>query len=189
MRRSTRLTTSVVVGLLLASLAVGAASAHGSHYRHHRHDLWRAAVATAKFHSLKMAADAGYAAFPEGVPLHECISNLSGPGAMGYHWLNPDLLTTELDPTKPQVLVYAPDRHGHLHLVALEYVVFKDAWDAAHPGKMPKLFGQEFMETGAPNRYEIPAFYALHVWLWKYNPAGLYAPFNPRVSCDPGSSI
>jgi hypothetical protein len=22
------------------------------------------------------------------------------------------------------------------------------------------------------------------VWLWKDNPAGLFAPFNPRVSCD-----
>ena len=64
--------------------------------------------------------------------------------------------------------------------------MFKDAWDAAHPGTMPTLFGEEFMETLAPNRYEIPAFYALHVWLYRYNPTGLFAPFNPRVSCDPG---
>ncbi len=105
---------------------------------------------------------------------------------MGFHWLNPDLLTTDLDPTHPQVLVYAPDRHGGLHLVALEFVVFKDAWDAAHPGEMPMLFGEEFMETGFPNRYDIPAFYSLHVWLFRYNPDGLFAPFNPRVSCDPG---
>lgn len=185
-RRSTRLLAATIAALLLGTVAVGAASAHGRHH-HHRHDLHRAAAATAKFHSLARASKAGYGPFPEGVPLHECISNLSGPGAMGYHWLNPDLLTTELDPTRPQVLVYAPDRHGHLHLVALEFVVFKDAWDAEHPGRMPRLFGQEFMETPAPNRYEIPAFYALHVWLFKYNPAGLFAPFNPRVSCDPGA--
>ena len=44
------------------------------------------------------------------------------------------------------------------------------------------------MATGAPNRYEIPAFFALHVWLWTSNPSGLFAPFNPRVSCDPGST-
>ena len=107
---------------------------------------------------------------------------------MGFHWINGDLLTTDLDPAKPQVLVYAPDRHGGLHLAALEYVVFKDAWDAAHPGTMPSLFGEDFMETPAPNRYEIPAFYALHVWLYRYNPTGLFEPFNPRVSCGPGEA-
>ena len=29
----------------------------------------------------------------------------------------------------------------------------------------------------------IPAFYALHVWIWKRNPAGLTQPWNPRVHC------
>ncbi len=183
-RRSFRLLSAVFAAVLLASVAVGSASAHGPSSA--RRDLIRAAAATARFHSLRQAAKAGYAAFPEGAPLHECISNLTGPGAMGFHWLKADLLTTDLDPTRPQVLVYAPDRHGGLHLVALEFVVFKDAWDAAHPGTMPMLFGEEFMETGFPNRYDIPAFYALHVWLFRYNPAGLFAPFNPRVSCDPG---
>ena len=48
------------------------------------------------------------------------------------------------------------------------------------------LFGQMFMDSGFPNRYEIPQFYALHVWLWKFNPSGLFKPFNPNVSCNPG---
>ena len=103
---------------------------------------------------------------------------------MGFHWLNGANLTTDLDPTKPQVLVYEPDRKGKLHLVALEYVVFKADWDAAHPGTMPELFGEEFMDSGFPNRYDLPQFYALHVWLWKFNPAGLFKPFNRNVSCD-----
>ncbi len=184
-RRSFRILSAISAAVLLASLAVGSASAHGSSSA--RRDLFKAAAATAKFHSLRQATKAGYGAFPEGAPLHECISNLTGPGAMGFHWLKADLLTTDLDPTRPQVLVYAPDRHGGLHLVALEFVVFKDAWDTAHPGTMPMLFGEPFMETPAPNRYEIPAFYALHVWLFRYNPAGLFAPFNPRVSCEPGN--
>ena len=72
------------------------------------------------------------AAFPAGVPLHECISSFDNTGAMGFHWLNGGNLTTDLDPTKPQVLVYEPDRRGKLHLVALEYVVFKADWVAAH---------------------------------------------------------
>ena len=118
--------------------------------------LAKAWVGTVRFHSTRLAEKAGYGPFPDGAPLHECISNLSGPGAMGIHWLNGALLTTDLDPAKPQVLVYAPDRHGRLDLVALEYVVFKDAWDSAHPGTMPSLFGEDFMETPAPKSIRDP---------------------------------
>jgi len=53
---------------------------------------------------------------------------------------------------------------------------------------MPTLFGQMFMATPAPNRYDIPAFFSLHVWLWQNNPAGLFAPFNPDVSCGDASA-
>ena len=45
---------------------------------------------------------------------------------MGYHYINGSLLDTKLDPARPEALVYAPDRWGRLHLVALEYVVFQD---------------------------------------------------------------
>ena len=188
--RSNRIITATALAVLLGSLAAGSAAAHdpsGGHASVGR-DLFRAAAATWRYHSLKAATAAGYGPFPEGAPLHECISSTDGKGAMGYHWLNAGYLGTDLDVTKPQVLVYAPDRRGHLDLVALEYVVFKADWDAAHPGTVPHLFGQMFMETGSPNRYDIPAFYSLHVWLWKPNPSGLFAPFNPRVSCDPNAT-
>jgi hypothetical protein len=29
--------------------------------------------------------------------------------------------------------------------------------------------------------------YDLHVWLWKHNPAGLFAPTNPNVKCPKGA--
>ena len=48
------------------------------------------------------------------------------------------------------------------------------------------LFDQEFSLTLSPNRYEIPAFYSLHVWLWQDNPDpvhGIFAPMNANVSC------
>lgn len=25
--------------------------------------------------------------------------------------------------------------------------------------------------------------YELHVWLWRNNPLGMFAPYNPKVSC------
>ncbi len=190
-RRTLNLATAVLSALILAAAAVPVATAHdggGSGW-----DLLRAAIATAQFHSTEQAGRAGYGPFPAGQPLHECIASFDGTGAMGFHWLNPGNLNTNLDPTKPQVLVYAPDRHGRLQLVALEYVVFQDAWFTDHGDTTPMLFGQMFMKTGdrlhpeIPNRYEIPPFWALHVWLWKFNPSGLFAPFNPNVSCDGGA--
>jgi hypothetical protein len=41
-----------------------------------------------------------------------------------------------------------------------------------------------FMPTPSPNRYQIPAFFALHVWLYQSNPTGMFSNFNPTVSCD-----
>lgn len=189
-QRTLRLASVLLSVSLLGTALASGASAHGD--RSDLRDLLRAAIATAPFHSTERAARAGYGPFSPGAPLHECISSLDDTGAMGFHWLDPDNLTTSLDVTKPQVLVYAPDRRGGLHLVALEYVIFQEAWFADHGDTTPMMFGQMFMKTGdrvrpeIPNRYEIPPFWSLHVWLWKFNPSGLFAPFNPRVSCDPG---
>ncbi len=44
------------------------------------------------------------------------------------------------------------------------------------------LFGQDFMPNNG-SRFQIPPFFALHVWLFQDNPSGLFAPFNPNVSC------
>ena len=38
--------------------------------------------------------------------------------------------------------------------------------------------------VGADNRYGIPAFYELHAWVWKDNPAGTFADYNPDVTCE-----
>ncbi len=67
--------------------------------------------------------------------------------------------------------------------MAVEYVVLQDAWDAAHSSP-PSLFGEEFTLVPAGNRYDLPAFYELHAWLWKHNPRGMFDDWNPRVSCD-----
>jgi hypothetical protein len=176
-----RIVTALCMTVLLASAMAGGVAAHkgGNAF-----DLIRLAAATARFHSLGQADRAGYAQPPAPAPLHECISSFDDTGAMGFHYINGGLLDKELNPTKPEVLVYAPDRHGKLHLAALEFVIFQADWDPDHPGVMPSLFGEDFMATGFPNRYDIPAFYSLHVWLWQFNPSGLFAPFNPRVSCD-----
>jgi hypothetical protein len=180
-RRTLRILGSAIGALLVSSALVGTVTAGGS-------SLNRARDATEDFRSLNEATEAGYGLPPAGVPLHECIWSLDGTGAMGFHYINGSLLDDKISATHPEALVYAPNRNGNLRLVALEYVVFQDAWKATHGNTRPMLFGQMFMATGSPNRYAIPAFYSLHVWLYKTNPAGIFAPFNPNVSCGGATS-
>jgi hypothetical protein len=145
-------------------------------------ELEAARAATEAFADVAAGEAAGYGLPPEG-PLHECIANLDGPGAMGLHYINGDLVgDADLDPTTPEALVYEPTADGGLELVALEYVVFAEAWDAENE-MAPMLFDEMFMLVEEPNRYELPAFYALHAWVWRDNPDGVFAAFNPEVSC------
>jgi hypothetical protein len=102
---------------------------------------------------------------------------------MGVHYVKGALVGDgAVDAATPEALVYEPQRNGRLRLVAVEYVVFQDAWDAAHSSP-PSLFRREFELIGAGNRYGLPPFYELHAWLWKHNPSGMFEDWNPRVSC------
>jgi hypothetical protein len=65
-------------------------------------------------------------------------------------------------------------RRTALRLVGVEYVVPFGAWTAPEP---PVLFGQHF------HRNETFGLWALHVWVWQHNPSGLFADWNPRVTC------
>jgi hypothetical protein len=172
-RRNRTLGVAAVLGLVLAGVTLAGAIAGPPS------DLTAARYTSARFNSIGQAERAGYG-LPPGGPLHECIASFDGTGAMGFHLINGSLLDGTIDPMRPEALVYAPKTSGKLQLVALEYVVFADAWTGADP---PTLFGEEFMFTPAPNRYEIPAFWALHAWIWEGNPTGTFAPFNPNVAC------
>lgn len=174
-RQARHVGVGIVAGLLLVALTVSGVLAG-------RDGVSEARAATARFNSVVQAERAGYVPFPAEVPLHHCIESLADPseGAMGIHWVNPGLLDGELDPTAPEVLVYAPKGDGRLELVALEYVVFDDAWEGDVD---PTLFGRTLTPVPAPNRYEIPSFWQVHLWLYQDNPSGLFADFNPTVSC------
>lgn len=105
-----------------------------------------------------------------------------GPGGMGIHFLNLSHIGGPLDPQKPQVLIYAPVGDS-LQLAAAEWFV---PYEAAG-GQRPRIFGRD-LDGPMPGHPPImpPALrhYDLHVWLWKENPAGLYSPTNPNVSCE-----
>lgn len=177
--------TAALAGAAL-SAAPGVASAHdgdpdGAHPVLHGH--------TAKLDDLRSAtADfrAGPAA-PWSVEVVDlagisCIEDPRGTGAMGIHYVDVTNLTDgSIDRLRPEVLVYEPDE-GSLTLVAAEYLVLADAWDAAHAAP-PILYGQRFRRVAAGNRYGLPDFYELHVWHEKANPNGTFSDWNPTVSC------
>jgi hypothetical protein len=45
------------------------------------------------------------------------------------------------------------------------------------------LLGQPFDGPMPGHGPDMPIHYDLHVWTHKANPAGVFAPFNPKVSC------
>ena len=103
-------------------------------------------------------------------------------GGMGVHFLNPGLIGPEPDPLRPAILVYAPDG-AKLRLVAAEWLVPL----ATGIRERPELFGQPFdgpMEGHEPLMPAELHHYDLHVWLFEHNPAGLFAPTNPAVTCE-----
>ena len=61
--------------------------------------------------------------------------------------------------------------------------MIKADWETANGATVPRLFDTPFTLVTAPNAYDLPDFYELHLWLWKTNPNGLFADWNPRVSC------
>ena len=113
-----------------------------------------------------------------------CIADPAGSGAMGIHYLDKgNLLDGGLDPNNPEAIVYAPGPNGSLRVAALEYIVFKDAWDTTHNKAPEFIAGHPFMTTDAPNRFGLPAYYSQHIWVGLGNPLGNLHLWNPSVHC------
>jgi hypothetical protein len=136
-------------------------------------DIANLHAATARFHRYDaVAKNAGYTF----LFMNMCMVDESPDraGGMGYHYVNTELLDGKVEVDKPEALLYEPESNGKLRLVAVEYVIPKDAW---HADTLPRLFGQQLKL----NSFDL---YALHVWAWENNPSGIYASWNPRVNCD-----
>jgi hypothetical protein len=112
-----------------------------------------------------------------------CIEDPAGRGTMGIHYADLDnLFDGQVNRLAPEALIYEEGPDGSLTLIAVEYLVFADAWDAEHAAP-PILYGQRFARVALGNRYGLPAFYELHVWHEKANPSGTFNDWNPDVHC------
>jgi hypothetical protein len=167
--------TSIVAGVALLAV-LGAAVVGAATSADQGVNLGGVRAATDAFHNLDIAMAAGYEKF------YICTDR-EGTGGMGQHYVKGDLVADPvLDILRPEVLVYELRAGGGLRLAAVEYVVLKDDWHKTHAAP-PRLFGRALTLVPAGNRYGLPDFYEIHVWLWNPNPRGLFNDWNPRVSC------
>lgn len=151
--------------------------------------------ATAAFHDIDKAIAAGYAS-PRGGHCDEIAA-----GAMGVHSGNPALLQAQaLIPGQPEVLLYLPSGNDY-RLVGVEYVqtvlvrntqtgqvgpwLSTSPWPAEYVvvNPTPSLFGQTFQGPMPGHVPGMPWHYDLHVWAWSPNPSGMFAQWNPSLSC------
>jgi len=131
-------------------------------------------AATAKYHNVERAIADGY------LKVSECVTSppgVSPAGAMGIHYRKDALLDGQVNALTPEVLVYEPTENGRLRLVAVEYF----EWAASVNNVRPTVLGQPFV---GPETHGLAPHFELHAWLWKHNPAGMFAQWNPRVSCS-----
>lgn len=159
--------------------------------------------ATAKYRDVNVALAEGYVRDP--FDLCDTAPMMGQPaelGAMGIHYVRMDLLGItappnpkvdgtglHLDFLQPAILIYEPQADGGLELVAVENLTFEAAWKAAGNTAPPSFHGVPFdhmrddpaIEIDEAHKFE--AHFDRHVWLYRENPRGVFASFNPNVSC------
>src|SRR4029453_9861858 len=171
-------------------------------------DLAAVRSATERFHDVRQALAEGYIPAPGNLcDTAPMMGRPAALGAMGIHYFRPDMLGitappnprvdgngTHTDFNKPAILIYEPQPDGSLELVAVENLVFIKAWEAAGNKAPPTFQGNSFdrMEddpsTVIDEAHMFEPHYDLHVWLYRENPNGIFAQFNPKVSSDHGTT-
>ena len=176
-----KLLVSIAVAVLLLVVAAGIAyAATGVTDPAVLRQLAQVRRATAKYHDVNAALADGF------VPTPHCIAE-PGLGVMGIHYINPPrLMDTEVNILEPEILLYV-ESGNKLKLVGVEYWFSIGAPDTSIPNPAPPapvIFGRSLegpMEAHEPGQ---PPHYDLHAWVWQGNPSGIFAPFNPNVSCE-----
>jgi len=131
---------------------------------------------TAAFHDFDAAFHAGWKA-----EITPCMTDPAGSGGMGFHYGREDLFDGTAQVDKPELLLYEPEKDGRLQLVAVEYII-PYAFHSRE-ADAPVLFGQQFQ------RNDTFQLWGLHAWVWKENPSGIFANWNPRVTCAHTSDL
>ncbi|WP_155265415.1 hypothetical protein [Sphingomonas segetis] len=159
-------------------------------------------AAAAKYRDVRVAVAEGYQTDGMCTDARMLGFNAS-EGGMGLHYVRKDLIGIQpraqgrrvagtkihTDFLRPSMLVYEPQRHGGLKLVAVENLVFQSAWKAAGHAKPPTFHGRPYVllkdnpATKVDEAHGFEPHYELHVWAFRHNPSGMFKEFNPAVTC------
>jgi hypothetical protein len=159
--------------------------------------------ATERFRDVSQALAEGYIRDPFDIcETAEMMGRPASLGAMGIHYFRPDLLGitappsprvhgvgTHTDFRAPSILIYEPQKDGALELVAVENLVFADAWRAAGHADPPTFHGVPYDSmidnpaTTVDEAHMFEPHFDRHVWLYRDNPNGVFTPLNPAVTC------
>lgn len=168
--------TSLVLVLLVTFVNLASAATGGVTNPQALKDLAAVRQVTEKYQDVEQAYLDEFVATPE------CVV-VDGVGGMGYHLVNfSRLMDGEIELLEPEVLLY----DGNMKLVGVEYMLPIGPPDAPVPNPAPPapvLFGVSFGDPMLGHGPGMPPHFDLHVWIWRGNPAGIFTPLNPNVSC------
>ena len=175
-----KILVSLAVAMLLLVIAAGIAyAATGVTDPVVLSQLAQVRQVTAKYHDVNAALADGFIQTPA------CVA--SPDGGMGIHFIHlPRMMDAEVNILEPEILLYVQSGNK-LKLIGVEYWFSIGPPDSPVPNPAPPspvIFGRTLdgpMEAHDPGQ---PPHYDLHAWVWNANPSGVFAPFNPNVSCQ-----
>ncbi len=95
-------------------------------------------------------------------------------GGQGVHYINGGLVSATPDRLAPPVLMFESQKDGSKKLVGVEFIIPYTLIPAG--STPPDIHGIAFHETTL-------GLWALHVWMPAHNARGIFADWNPTVSC------
>lgn len=158
---------------------------------HENSQLALAREASAKYQDVNVALADGF------VKMTRCTT--TPDGSMGYHYLHPVRMADQhVSVAEPDGLLYIKNPQGQLELVGIEHIVpvlvdgeiYWGCGDENHSctptsaQAPPSLYeGETFFGPMPGHRADMFWHYEQHVWIWSQHPAGIFAQYNPGITC------
>lgn len=132
-------------------------------------DLATLRAATARYSDYNAAVADGYTA-----QLTACME-MAPLGGMGFHYGKTTLIDGSVAVATPEALLYEPQANGSKVFVGVEYLIPYTILPRS--ATAPVLFGQTFKQN---DDFQL---WALHAWVGRTNPSGVFTDWNPTVNC------
>jgi hypothetical protein len=165
---------AMITGAVLVVHLGGVASGETSQQRLER-QVERVRQVSGAYHNEALATVGGFE--------REDVCVASPDGGMGYHYVNRDRFDSVVNKDQPEALLYAKGPGDTRVLTGVEYIKVDADQDLSTDDDRPSLFGRPFAGPMPGHGPGMPVHYDLHMWVWLANPDGMFAEWNPRVTC------